>query len=449
MGAGAMTSAGGVPKTGTQLIAEYDAMVKDYNAVKKENTGLKAQAGSAAPLLVSANVTPPAPGVGPTLPPGEYPLIKEMTGKVGKLNVLLLGIDGCRPDVLLMNAPRLKKLMLQGASCMNMTCPYPALSGPGWATILTGKVPAHHGILDNQFNSLLDDNEKVDCFFDDGNTNSGIFTAWEGLGVFAQGKTGRIPYKCSHEHHASGKLKCNCNVEYKYCYNGFEEKRMGVSNDEVIKDAMKFLTDGIQTDKRNMCFVHLDDLDHVGHFSGYGPYIKPYMDAMLETDEQVSQLFDQIDKRIKDNGEHWRIVVVTDHGGSAQRFMSPVQKQSFRMKNRNMVAPCYGTGWTTEKEDEEMDSHLAQACLTEATFGVHGLPIKQDKTTFMIVHDSNTDLIKPGELYPDPQFFDVPYYCGYEAHLMDMLDQDRDGTLEPAEVQRGVKMLYEVAEYFA
>jgi len=463
MGAGASSE-----ESGTQLIAEYDAMVKNYERVlkrerkrgcsyesetkrvKRENLSLKEQvrAGSH-PTFVAANAVPAAPGVGPTLPPGEYPLIKEMNGKNKDMNVLLLGIDGCRADVLLMNAPRIKKLMLQGASAMNVTCPYPALSGPGWATILTGKVPTHHGILDNEFNSLLDDNEKVDCFFDDGRTNTGIFTAWEGLGVFAQGSTSRIPFKCSHEHHKTGKLKCNCDVEYKYCYNGFEDKRMGVSNDEVIKDALKFLKDGVQAEKRNMCFVHLDDLDHVGHFSGYGPYIKPYMDAMLETDEQVSALFDEIDERVKDKGEHWRIVVLTDHGGSAQRFMSPMQKQAFRIKNRNCVAPSYGTNWTAEKEDDEIDSHMVQACLTESTFGVHGLPIKQDKTTFIIVHDSDPTLVQPGELYPEPQFFDVPYFCGYDAHLMEMLDSDRDGQLAPAEIQRGVKMLYEVGEYFS
>lgn len=381
-------------------------------------------------------------------PPGEYPLIKRLDkDREADMNVLLLGIDGCRSDVLQMHAARLKQLMLKSASAMDITCPYPALSGPGWATILTGKVPSHHGILDNNFNSLLDENEMVNAFFDNDATNAGIFTAWEGLGVFAQGKSRRIPFKTSHEHHGFGKARCRCNVAFKYLMNGFAEKPMGVSNDCVISDAMDFLTHKILPDKRNFCFVHLDDLDHVGHFSGYGPYIQPYVEAMKETDQQVGALFDKIDQRVAD-GEHWRIVVLTDHGGSSQRFLSPLQQQAFRIKNRNMVAPCYGTGWTKEKEDDEADSNLVQACLTEATSGIHGLRSKQDKTTFLMVYDSDPALVAPGELYPEPQFFDVPSYCGYREHLMDMLDHDKDGTLEPGEVQRGVKMLFEVGTYF-
>jgi len=384
--------------------------------------------------------------------PGEWPLVQDLpSASRDNMNVLLLGIDGCRPDVLLMHANRLKTVMLKGASTMNMQCPYPALSGPGWATILTGTLPTEHGILDNQFTSFLDGSERVDAFFDQEDTNTSIFTAWGGLGEFCQGSKGkeneRVKYTPSHEHHAFGKMKCACKVDFKYMYNGFPDKRMGVSNDEVIKDALKFINDDIKPDKRNMVFVHLDDLDHVGHFSGYGPYIRPYVDAMIETDEQCGQLFDAIDARVK-NGEHWRIVVLTDHGGSAQRFMAPKQKQAFRIKNRNMVAPCYATSWTKAVDDIEESSFTVQACLTEATLGVHGLTTSQDKTTFVMVYDSDPKLVKAGEIYPNPEFFDIPYYCGYDMHLRQLLDGDKDGSVTAGELQRQTKLLYECKDYF-
>jgi len=399
-------------------------------------------------LVDSANVPPPS-DLRTYREPGEWPLVKNLEGgDKDNMNVLLLGIDGCRPDVLLMHASRLKAVMLKGASAMACTCPYPALSGPGWATILTGTLPTHHGILDNQFTSFLDGSKKVNSFFDDEGTNGGIFTAWKELGEFAQGENQRIPYKPSHEHHAFGASKCDCGVKFKYLYNGFTEKPMGFSNDEVIKDAVEFINEKIDAEKRNFCFVHLDDLDHVGHFSGYGPYVKPYVDAMIETDAQFGQLFDAIDERVQ-NGEHWRIVVLTDHGGSAQRFLSPVQKQAFRIKNRNMVAPCYQTSWTKIEDDIESSSYTVQACLTEATSGVHGLPLVQDKTSFVMVYDSNPKLVEAGEIYPEPQFFDIPYYCGYDDHLLEMLDDNDDGKIHPGELQRQTKLLYEVARYFS
>lgn len=90
-----------------------------------------------------------------------------------------------------------------------------------------------------------------------------------------------------------------------------------------------------------------------------------------------------------------------------------------------------------------------QACLTEATFGIHGLPQVQDKRTFVMVYDSDPELVSPGELYPEPQFFDVPLFCGYNEHILGLLDTDHDGNLSSAEIHHNMKMLYEVSGYFA
>jgi len=420
------------------------------SAVGSAVNAARARAGRTAEgwLLVDSASVPPPSDLLTCREPGSWPLVKNLEDEdKDKMNVLLLGIDGCRPDVLLMHASRLKTVMLKGASAMSCTCPYPALSGPGWATILTGTLPCDHGILENSFISFLDESKKVNVFFDEEGTNAGVFTAWQGLGEFVQGESQRIPFEVSHEHHAFGKNKCDCGIKFNYLYNGFKEKPMGVSNDEVIKDALKFINEGIDPERRNLCFVHLDDLDHVGHFSGYGPYIKPYCDAMIETDAQVGQLFDAIDERVK-NGEHWRIVVLTDHGGSSQRFLSPVQQQAFRIKNRNTAQPCYGTSWTKIEDDIEQCSYTVQACLTEATSGIHGLPLSQDKTSFVMVYDSDPRLVEAGEIYPEPKFFDIPYYCGYDSHLFDMLDKNNDGKIHPGELQRQTKLMYEVQDYF-
>ncbi|WP_257160095.1 alkaline phosphatase family protein [Corynebacterium cystitidis] len=68
----------------------------------------------------------------------------------GKRHLLLIGIDGCRWDIVKDSdvGTRLAQLAAEG-SWHHMTMEVPTISAPGWASILTGSTHAEHGLRDN------------------------------------------------------------------------------------------------------------------------------------------------------------------------------------------------------------------------------------------------------------------------------------------------------------
>ncbi len=66
--------------------------------------------------------------------------------------VLIVGIDGCRPDALkAARAPHLHGLIREGAFSDQAQTGDVTVSGPGWASMLTGVWRQKHGVRDNRF----------------------------------------------------------------------------------------------------------------------------------------------------------------------------------------------------------------------------------------------------------------------------------------------------------
>ncbi|MCG8307937.1 MAG: alkaline phosphatase family protein [Cytophagales bacterium] len=66
--------------------------------------------------------------------------------------VLIIGIDGCRPDALIEAfTPNIDKLIENGAFTPVATTRPTTSSGPGWSNMLTGVWQNKHGVEDNSF----------------------------------------------------------------------------------------------------------------------------------------------------------------------------------------------------------------------------------------------------------------------------------------------------------
>ena len=66
--------------------------------------------------------------------------------------VLVIGIDGIRPDVLMhVNTPNIDELAAEGFLSNHARTGYPSVSGPGWSSMLNGVWPDKHGVTDNSF----------------------------------------------------------------------------------------------------------------------------------------------------------------------------------------------------------------------------------------------------------------------------------------------------------
>ena len=71
-------------------------------------------------------------------------------GTVPKPMVILIGIDGFRSDYLARgHAPNLQRLAAGGARVEELTPVFPSVTFPNHVSIVTGRYPGHHGILNN------------------------------------------------------------------------------------------------------------------------------------------------------------------------------------------------------------------------------------------------------------------------------------------------------------
>ena len=78
--------------------------------------------------------------------------------------VLVVGIDGCRPDAIAASAtPNLDNLIENGLYSPDALNDDITISGPGWSAILCGVWPEKHLVTDNSFSE--DDYESFPSFF--------------------------------------------------------------------------------------------------------------------------------------------------------------------------------------------------------------------------------------------------------------------------------------------
>jgi predicted AlkP superfamily pyrophosphatase or phosphodiesterase len=75
--------------------------------------------------------------------------------QAGRVPVVLLSIDGLKPDYVLeadrhgLKVPNLRKLAADGAFATGVTGVTPTVTYPSHTTLVTGVSPAEHGILNN------------------------------------------------------------------------------------------------------------------------------------------------------------------------------------------------------------------------------------------------------------------------------------------------------------
>jgi hypothetical protein len=85
-----------------------------------------------------------------------------------------------------------------------------------------------------------------------------------------------------------------------------------MGDDNTVADAMaRSLRGGME----DVHFVHLDDVDHAGHGTGFTPTNVNYRAAIQGVDLNLGRMLDALFERPSIAREHWLVVFVTDHGG--------------------------------------------------------------------------------------------------------------------------------------
>lgn len=199
--------------------------------------------------------------------------------------VLILGIDGCRPDALLeAKTPSLDNLWQNGAYSFKAKTDDLSWSGVCWTGMLTGVWSDKHNVTGNQYS----------------NPNIKEYPHF-----FKRVKEERPDLKT-------------------YSVVNWEPIHTILPENDAFAVKHRFL-DCLVTSKASKIlkredvdalFVQFDNVDHAGHKTGFSPTNKKYLKSIEKTDKKIGKILKALEKRKNYHNENWLVIVSTDHGGS-------------------------------------------------------------------------------------------------------------------------------------
>lgn len=205
--------------------------------------------------------------------------------------VILIGLDGCRPDCCLKaNTPNIKQLANQNYFSWNAQSEIHTISGPAWTSSLTGVHMEKHKVTDNDFKPFV---RKYETIF-----------------KIAKKHNPQIR-TVAHSHWAP------------IIKELFELDAMNIKSTGSDKKMMKNIVKDIQKDKGDLYFIQMDDIDGAGHKHTYSLDSKKYIECIEEHDKMVGEILNTIEKRPPN--EDWLIIIYSDHGGEGKGHGLPVK----------------------------------------------------------------------------------------------------------------------------
>lgn len=235
--------------------------------------------------------------------------------------VLVVGIDGVRLDVLnRLPTPHLDALAADGfLAPIDVDADTPTMSGPCWATVVTGVTVAKHGVWSNDFTG-----NRLDVFPDFATR----LAAQDGRRTFVA--AGWQPLMQAH--HGGPLFRAPSSTAYvsptadtpeawEHCDEQITEAAVRAlagagadtgadANADVPADAEAGAAGGVDDDVV-ASFVYLGAPDETAHFLGCG---EAYEASIRRADARLGRLLAAVRSRPSYADEQWTFLVVTDHG---------------------------------------------------------------------------------------------------------------------------------------
>jgi predicted AlkP superfamily pyrophosphatase or phosphodiesterase len=197
-----------------------------------------------------------------------------------KKKVLIMGLDGLRPDSILVT-PNIDKLASRGVYSWNAQTEIQCLSAPCWTSLLTGVHTVKHKAISNDDFSMRDLQYK---------SISKVLIDWD------------------------SQIRCIAHSNWEPIITDiFEKGTLSNSSTGSDKEMAENMCNDIEKGNGDFYFIQLDAIDYAGHRHTYGPNSPKYLKAIEKTDEYVGDLLDTIDSR--PSSENWFICLISDHGG--------------------------------------------------------------------------------------------------------------------------------------
>ena len=209
--------------------------------------------------------------------------------------VLLIGIDGVRPDVLAeVPTPNIDALAAAGWYTAEARTTTPSVSGPSWSSMLTGVWPGKHGVTDNGFAGR--DYARHPSFLarvEQLRPELATFAALDWLPLAElDGDPGPL---------------LPAAIDTRELLDGYD-LGWAEADGEVTTRAVRHLGEA----DPDAIFIYLGNPDETSHrHSSIGA---EYRDAIALADRQVGMLVEAIHARPRYPDEDWLVLVSTDHG---------------------------------------------------------------------------------------------------------------------------------------
>ncbi len=211
--------------------------------------------------------------------------------------VLLIGIDGVRPDVLAQVAtPNIDALAASGWYTAEARTTTPSVSGPSWSSMLTGVWPGKHGVTNNNFTGR-------------------DYDTWPGFLTRAERERPELATYAALDWLPLGELPeggpvLPATIDARAVLDGYD-LGWAAADGEVTAHAVRHLG---QADP-DVMFVYLGNPDETSH--QHGSIGTEYRDAIALADSHVGMLIDAVRARPGYENEDWLVLISTDHGRSA------------------------------------------------------------------------------------------------------------------------------------
>lgn len=245
--------------------------------------------------------------------------------------VLIIGIDGVRPDALKVAAtPNIDKLIDNGLYDAYGLNDDITVSGPGWSAILCGVRSPKHLVTGNDF--TVNNYSDYPSFFkriEDSNPDlhTVSFVNWNPI----------------NDHIVLEDADFKLNLD---------------TDEEVSTQAADYLS----VNNPDVMFLHFDQVDGAGHSFGFSPDQPEYIIAIEQVDSLLENILQAVENRPDYDNEDWLIIVTTDHGGEG------FSHGGVTIEHQNIFMIASGKNIPTRKVDRDSTTVLDQAinCLGDS-----------------------------------------------------------------------------------
>ena len=201
-------------------------------------------------------------------------------------NVLLVSIDGLRPDAIAkFTAPTLQRLIREGSYSLSARTIMPSTTLPSHTSMLSGERPEEHGVVWNNVTSAQLETVKFPTLFSVAREHG-----YQTAAFFSKAKF--------------SPLQRPGTLDYSQAPGGWFGRW---SSDRTMGDVRSYLA----KERPNLLFIHLADPDRAGHSSGWmsGAYGR----AVQEADAALGALVVAADAAYGKG--NYSLLVTADHGG--------------------------------------------------------------------------------------------------------------------------------------